>query len=165
MKITINTTIHCSADRLWQITGTEFDQAYKWMGFVKKSYKTETPSLVPEAPVAGRICEFTDKPNGLKARENILAYSDQDRRLVFDVVPVNQPAIFPVKKNAVTLTVKALPDNQATIEWQSDIELSAFGYLIYPFIKKGLSNSFGSIMNDLKHYAEEVSNPANAVTA
>ena len=147
--------IERSADKVWQVVGEEFDQAYKWMSFVVHSYKTEGPASIDGAPVSGRICEFTDKPNGLGAEETILAYEPANRRIVFDVVPINQPILFPVKKNRVTLTVKALGNDASEVTWASSIETSLLGTLISPLLKRGLSKSFANVLSDLKRYADE----------
>ncbi|KIC12976.1 hypothetical protein RA19_00840 [Leisingera sp. ANG-M1] len=155
MKITKSVIVNRSADLMWKIAADEFDQAYKWMGFVHKSYRTEGGEPVQGAPMEGRVCEFTDKPNGLKAREKILSYSAENKRLVFDVVPVDTPVVFPVRVNVVTLTVKALGPERSQVTWESDVALTALGYLIYPLLKRGLAKNFATIMQELKAYAEQ----------
>lgn len=154
MKILKNISIDRDTDTLWRIVAEKFDDAYKWMGFVHRSYKVEEAPIVKNAPVAGRVCEFTTKPNGLKAVEKILSYSPNSKTFTFDVVPINAPKVFPVDKNTVTMTVSVLGKNQSKVTWSSNIELTGFGYLIYPFIKRGLSKNFGEILQDLKDYAE-----------
>ncbi|WDE05837.1 SRPBCC family protein [Thalassomonas viridans] len=155
MNITKLVKIDRSAEDVWRAVAEQFDQVYKWMGIVQHSYKVEGEQPVEGAPVAGRVCEFTDKPNGLKAEEKILSYSAEEMRFDFDVVPVNAPKVFPVKKNIVTMSVRALADNRAEVSWTSRIQLTPFGYLIYPLLKRGLSRNFGGIMLDLKNYLEQ----------
>ncbi len=155
MRIIRTVTVNRSADLMWKIVADEFDQAHRSMGFVHKSYRTEGGDPVRGAPMEGRVCEFTDKPNGLKAREKILSYSSENKRLVFDVVPVDTPPVFPVRVNVVTLTVKALGRDQSQITWDSNVSLTALGYMIYPLLKRGLNKNFATIMDELKDYAEK----------
>lgn len=154
MKILKTISIDRDTDTLWRIVAEEFDDAYKWMEFVHRSYKVDEAPSIKDAPVAGRVCEFTTKPNGLKAVERILSFSASSKTFSFNVVPMNAPRVFPVAKNTVTMTVAPFGNNQCTVTWSSDIELTGFGYLIYPIIKHGLSKNFGEIMQDLKNYAE-----------
>lgn len=146
--------INRPVDDVWHAVAQRFDKAHEWMGFVENSYKVEEKVDIEGAPMAGRVCEFTKEPNGLKAEERILRFSEQKREFDFDVVPVNAPKLFPVKKNIVTLAVKKLSGGRAEVVWQSNIELTKFGYVTYPFIKFGLSKNFKGIMEDLKEYME-----------
>ncbi|WP_255900996.1 hypothetical protein [Vibrio campbellii] len=81
-------------------------------------------------------------------------FSEQDMRFQFDVVPFNAPKVFPVKKNIVTLFFKEVSAEKCLVTWESNIELSAFGYLAYPFLKLGLSKIFGQVLDDLRHHME-----------
>ena len=154
MEIIKTIVVDRSADDAWHIIANEFDQAYKWMSFVHHSHKVEDGDLPNGAPMAGRVCEFSDKPNGLQAVEKILSYSAEKKQFDFDVVPVNAPRPFPVRKNIVTMKVKPLGENQAEVSWTSRVELTAFGYLLYPFLRFGLSKQFGQVLVDLQDYAK-----------
>ncbi|MCK0068170.1 SRPBCC family protein [Kordiimonas laminariae] len=155
MEIIKTVVIDRTADEAWHIVAEEFDQAYKWMSFVHHSHKVDSDDTANGAPVAGRVCEFTDNPDGLKAIEKILSYSPENKQFVFDVVPVNAPRIFPVHKNIVTMSVTALGNDKAEVSWTSNIELTAFGYILYPFLKFGLSKQFGQVLADLQTYANK----------
>ncbi|ANW26547.1 MULTISPECIES: SRPBCC family protein [Vibrio] len=146
--------INRKSSDVWKIVADQFEHAHTWMGFVVDSYALKEGNVLDGAPVAGRVCEFTDKPNGLKAKENILYFSEQDMRFQFDVVPFNAPKVFPVKKNIVTLSVKEVSAEKCLVTWESNIELSAFGYLAYPFLKLGLSKNFGQVLDDLRYHME-----------
>lgn len=154
MKIVTKVEINRPVKDVWYTVANRFDKAHEWMGFVEASYKVEEKSAIEGAPMAGRVCEFSKDPNGLKAEERILKFSEQDKEFDFDVVPQNAPKIFPVKKNIVTLAVNELPGRKSEVVWHSNIELSPFGYVTYPFLKFGLSKNFAGIMDDLKMYME-----------
>ncbi|WP_281557351.1 SRPBCC family protein [Thalassomonas sp. RHCl1] len=154
MKITKKVLIERHPEDVWQTVAEQFDQAHKWMGIVENSYKVQGQSAVDGAPMAGRVCEFTNDPNGLKAEEKILNFSAEQMHFDFDVVPVNAPKLFPVKRNVVTMSVRKTSNSQSEVTWLSHIELSLFGYVFYPLLKRGLSKSFAGIMEDLKRYLE-----------
>ncbi|WDE09543.1 SRPBCC family protein [Thalassomonas haliotis] len=154
MKITKHVLIQRHPEDVWHTIAEQFDQAHKWMGIVENSYKVPGQSAVDGAPVAGRVCEFTKDPNGLKAEEKILSFSPEQMRFDFDVVPVNAPKLFPVKRNLVTMSVRKTSNSLSEVTWLSQIELSLFGYIVYPLLKRGLSKNFAGIMEDLKRYLE-----------
>ena len=154
MKIVNVVEVKRSPADVWHIVAKEFDQAHKWMGFVENSYAIEGSQKLEAVPVTGRVCEFTKKPNGLRARESVLRYSEEKMSFDFDVVPENAPKVFPVKKNIVTMSVKQKGKDVSEVSWTSNIELSTFGYLIYPLIRFNLSKSFAGVLKDLKTYME-----------
>ena len=154
MKIKKTIRIERSPQDVWHLIAEEFDQAYLWMDFVKKSYPLDEFSQNQTAPIPGRVCEFTDNPNGLKAKEKILSYSEEEMRFSFDVIPMDAPKVFPVKKNIVTMSVKAISDDQCRVSWESDITLSVLGILLYPILRRGLSKNFTGVLKDLKNYLE-----------
>ncbi len=158
MNITKKVEINRNADDVWHEVARRFDKAHEWMGFVEHSYKVEEGDVIEGAPMVGRVCEFTKDPNGLKAEERILNFSEQDKRFDFDVIPKNAPVVFPVKKNVVTMTVSALSSVRSEVVWHSNIELSTIGYLVYPILKRGLSKNFAGVMADLKIHMESNQN-------
>jgi len=159
MKIVKTIEINRPSADVWQLVAEQFDQAHKWMGFVENSYAVEGSSTLDGAPMAGRVCEFTPDPNGLKAKEKILNFSKQKMQFEFDVVPLNTPRFFPVKKNVVTMSVKKISDTRSEVTWVSKLELSAIGYVIHPLLKRGLSKNFANVLRDLREYMQTNSSP------
>ncbi|WP_299494391.1 SRPBCC family protein [uncultured Shewanella sp.] len=153
MNITQQIIIERNPEIMWKIVAEEFDQAHKWMGFVTHSYQLKDSAPITNAPMFGRVCEFTDKADGLKAKEEILSYSKDRMEIIFDVVPLNTPLIFPVRKNIVTMIVSPVGKNSAQITWNANVTLTSFGLLIFPLIKRGLSKNFAAILRDLQQYA------------
>lgn len=154
MKIKKTIRIERSPQDVWHLIAEEFDQAYVWMNFVTKSYPLNEIEQNPKFPVVGRVCEFSEDPNGLKAKEKILTYSEQDMRFSFNVIPINAPSFFPIKENLVTMSVVALSDQESQVSWESEIHLSPLGVALYPILKRGLSKNFSGVMKDLKKHLE-----------
>ena len=154
MKILKTIDISASADDVWHIVGKEFDQAYRWMGAVKHSYRIDDTDTNEGAPMSGRVCTFDDKPNGFAAREIITDYSDELKKLTFKLHPVNAPSLLPIRSNTVQIIVSSLSARKSRVTWISEPNLKTPGKLLSPLLKIGLGKAFAGILKDLKAYAE-----------
>lgn len=162
MKITKSVQINQPASHVWSIVAEQFDQAHLWMAPVKHSYAYEEGAPKTSAPVAGRVCELGNGPKGLLAEEVITDYNEKAQYLVFDVVPKNAPALLPLNKNTVKMTVVDLGSNQSKVLWESTPDLKMMGKLLSPVLKLGLGKAFGDILKDLKKYCENTSSTSRA---
>lgn len=150
MQITKRIQIAKPAELVWQIIGPEFEHAHKWMGPIPDSYAMNEGPAIAGAPMQGRICHLSDNPNGAKAREEIIQYSDAGCSLTFEVTSINVPAIVPMKKNRVKMTVHAISDNSCEVVWVANLQLKAFGYLFYPLLRLAIPAAFGKLLTGLK---------------
>ena len=160
MKITKSIIVNQPSELVWKVVAKEFDQAHLWMGPVKKSYALDDGRHHTSAPVAGRVCELGNGPKGLKAEEVITQYNEKDQYLVFDVVPKNAPALLPLNKNTVKMSVESIGLNQSKVLWESTPDLKVMGKLLSPVLKLGLGKAFSDILKDLKKYCESI-NPSS----
>jgi len=154
MKIVKRTHIQRSAQAVWQLIAHDFDKAYLWMGPIPHSYDIGKGQSHLGAPMEGRICHLSDNPNGAKAKEIITHYDEAQMSLTFEITSINVPAIVPVKKNTVQMTVKATAHNRCEVIWIAQPELKTPAYLAYPLLRMALPLAFGKLLSGLKQYAE-----------
>ncbi|WP_299493245.1 SRPBCC family protein [uncultured Shewanella sp.] len=154
MIITKKIVINKPADHVWEILAHDFDSVYQWMGPVRHSYAISAQQHTQGAPVEGRICEFTDKPNGFQASEIITHYNEENKSYTFELTPINAPKLLPVKKNTVQIAVKAVNPSSAEVTWISTPDIKPIATLLSPLLKMGLGKSFGDILKQLKTFAE-----------
>ncbi len=154
MNIATSIRIERPIDQVWKIVADDFAEVQQWIGSVRKSTAlTDTPK--PDgAPVAGRFCVLSDKPDGLCARETITGYDNRAWKLDFEVVPVNGGALFPVKSNRVSVSLTRAGSGATDVTWTAVPDLKPHGYVMYPMLKMGLGKAFGGILQDLKTFAE-----------
>ena len=157
MKITKRITINRSADDLWKLIAEDFDQAHLWMSPIPESYSIGKGKSSVGAPMEGRICHLSDNPDGAKAKEVITQYSDENKTLTFEVTPINNPAIVPLKKNIVQMSVREMGANQSEVVWVSQPHLKWFGYALYPLLRLAIPTAFSKLLQGLKEYAETTS--------
>ncbi|BFM18528.1 hypothetical protein R50073_47110 [Maricurvus nonylphenolicus] len=155
MKITKTVTINKPADQVWNLVAHEFDKAHLWMGPIPHSYAIGEGKGCSGAPMEGRMCNLTDNPNGAQAKEIITHFSERDKTLAFDVFPVNNPAIIPIKQNSVQMSVRPLSANQTEVEWVASPQLKTPAYLFYPLLRMVFPVAFGKLLKGLKDYAEK----------
>ena len=159
MKITKKVTINKPVEEVWKLIAHDFEKAHLWMDPIHHSYEIGRDASSIGAPMEGRICNLSKDPKGAKAREVITHYSEVDRSLTFEVTPINNPAIVPLKKNVVQMTVVPMGANQTEVVWVSRPQLKTPAYLVYPLLRLALPMAFGKLLSGLKTYLE---NPAAA---
>lgn len=155
MKITKRITINRSADDLWKLIAEDFDKAHLWMSPIPESYSIGKGKSSVGAPMEGRICHLSNNPDGAKAKEVITQYSNENKTLTFEVTPINNPAIVPLRKNIVEMSVKAIGSNRAEVVWVSRPHLKWFGYALYPLLRLAIPTAFSKLLQGLKNYAEK----------
>lgn len=154
MKITKTITINKPVDQVWDLVAHQFDKAHLWMGPIINSKALGKDQSQLGAPMEGRMCDLSKKPNGPQAKEIITQFSEQDKSLTFDVFPVNNPAIVPLKQNTVQMQVRSAGPGQSQVVWTSTPQLKAFAYPLYPLLRLVIPLAFGKLLQGLKTYAE-----------
>ncbi|MCG8573341.1 MAG: SRPBCC family protein [Flavobacteriales bacterium] len=152
MKMTNKITINHSIDVIWKLLADDFDKADLWMAGVPKSYAKEDGALLNEAPMIGRVCEFTSKADGPYADETITFYDKVNYCMDVEVVPRNVKV--PVEKNCLNIKLIPLGKNQTKVIWDSDLSLKPKGILLYPIVRFGISKSFKQLLEELKYFVE-----------
>ena len=154
MKIIRKARIEKPANEVWKVLGQDFENAHLWMALVPNTHSKDYGVKVNEAPVCGRVCEFTDKPNGFYADELITEYSDEKMEMTVEVTPQNAPSILPMLKNTLKLKVNVINNYSSEVVWESEPKLKPIGNLMYPFVKMGLGKAFSEVLEELKYFVE-----------
>ncbi len=153
MKITKKITINKSIDTVWKVWAEEFDKAGDWMAQVDHTIQKATGTKTKDAPMIGRVCNFTPNPDGPKAIEDITLYDQTNYKMNLEVVPKNVP--IPLKRNLFSSHLHKIANNKTEIVLDADIQLTWKGYLLYPLIKKGFTKSYNELLEELKYYIEK----------
>ncbi len=152
MKITLKNTINAPIPDVWDKLAIHFDRAEDWMSSIPKSVKKTDGGMVDGAPMVGRVCDLTTKPDGPYVDETIISYDEEQHAFTVKVVPVGGK--IPIIQNLITFRLKDLGNNQTEMTWDSNIELKTVGKLLSPVLKKGLSKNLLDQMDELKFYVE-----------
>lgn len=151
MHVRFTRDINAPAEVAWQILGPEFAQISEWASFVKTSRPitaAEAPSgmsIAYTAPVAGR--ETRTKAT---LQEFITAYDGDRRTLAFDAAGL--PPIVTRGRNIQSVEATAGTTSRLVF----DIEFNFKGpfEIFAPIVRKRMSVSLVSVMDDLKTEAE-----------
>ncbi|WP_448551713.1 SRPBCC family protein [Thalassotalea montiporae] len=154
MNITKSVTINKSAEQVWHLVAHQFDKAHLWMGPIPHSAAIGAGDSELGAPMQGRMCDLSKNPNGAKVKEVITQFSEQDKTISFDVLPVNNPAIVPLKQNHVQMSVRAVDSNSCQVIWTASPQLKLLAYPFYPLLRLIFPVAFGKLLAGLKDYAE-----------
>lgn len=154
MKITKTVTINKPVEQIWDLIAHQFDKAHFWMGPIPRSVALGKGQSQVGAPMQGRICDLSNDLNGAKVKEVITHFSEQDKTLTFDVLPVNNPAIVPIKQNKVQMSARAVAAGKTEVIWTASPLLKPMAYLFYPLLRLIFSVAFGKLLQGLKNYAE-----------
>ena len=142
MEVTRQISINASADKLWKILGTDFDDISTWASrMLKSSGNTEL------GPKGGR--EVVTVEYG-EATETLYQFDEAQRELAYTVQGPNLP---PVIKDVTTgWRVESTGDNQALVH------LTFGATLLNPemgdMVKEQLGQGLDKLMPELKYYAE-----------
>lgn len=152
MKVKKSIIIDKPAAIIWKLLADDFDKADLWMANVPKSYEKESGKGANEAPMIGRICEFTTRPDGPIADETITFYDPTNYRMEVKVIPLN--GNLPIIENTLLMYLNILGPNRTEVVWDTQIKLRPVGKLLYPVLRAGLGKNFTEILEELKHFSE-----------
>ena len=137
-------TINAPASQVWRILVEDYDKVGEWATAVPESF---TNPEVPEGE--GRICSTTLG----NTTEVITQLDEQERNFTYSVEPENPPFFLEGIDN--TWTVEPKGNNQSVVSMNADVKLkTAVAPLIAPLMKWRMHKGFGTILEELKYYAE-----------
>ena len=145
MQFAKQITINTSADKVWEILGTNFNEISEWASLVLES------QAIPDLPTgSGRICQVKGLGETYEKLEN---FDNQNREFTFTLKSAKLP--FFMRRIANTWHVEPQGDNQAQVSVSSDITLlPLFSQLLSGKIHKGLVKSADDLLAELKYFAE-----------
>lgn len=142
--------IHVSADKLWEIVGTGFEDAGKWCTVVDHSVGLGK-SEFDGATCKNRACDLNAKGFS-KIDEVITLYEEDKKEIAYDVVE-GTPGF--VKKYNSHWKVIDLGNGKSAVQINNTIEAKKFmGSLMGGMMKKNVNKALPTIFRDLKVYAE-----------
>lgn len=146
MELTKQVTVNASADKVWKIVGTDFNDISEWASPVLESHAN--PNL-PKGE-KGRVCQV--KGSG-EIIENIYEYSDEQRELAFTLEGGKFP--FFVKGIANIWHIEPKGDDQSVVSIGVDMQLMpVFSQLLNGRLQKAIGKQADAFLGELKYYAE-----------
>ncbi|WP_296317097.1 SRPBCC family protein [Winogradskyella sp. UBA3174] len=143
-------TINVSVEKLWEIAGKQFADAYKWSTSVDHSSGSGTAQF-EGATCDARSCDLNAKGFN-KVDEKLTNYDDEKMNLAYDVVGGLPGFVDKVSNN---WTVLSVGENQSKIVMVMTFEVSGImGTLMKGMMKKQIEKLINMVMIDLKIYAE-----------
>ena len=152
MKIALKTKIEAPIEKAWQKLAVEFDRASDWMSVIPKSVEKTDGVVLEDAPMVGRLCDLSTKPNGPYVDETITSFEPHNYRFKVYVQPVG--GNIPVVDNRITFSLEQVDAHIIEMRWDSDISLKTAGKLLYPVIKAGLTKGLRNQMEEFKYFVE-----------
>jgi hypothetical protein len=154
MNTTKTITIDAAGDKVWDVFAHDFDNAYKWMASIPKSFGKDNGKKYEGSSSAGRVCELDSNPNGMKAKESFLAYDEEKKTCSVLIEFLNTPFGFPLVQNVAEFSLSEQEGNQSVITFSVTSTLKPFAFIIYPIIKIGFGFVVKQIIEELKFYVE-----------
>jgi hypothetical protein len=150
VKVSSETIIDASADRVWEIVGHQFARIGEWATAIPASRPISRASSAVEEPVAGRVCE-TGLPLVSAVEETILAYDEAGRTLTYAGAGLprfvsearNQWSVIPLHDQRALVRVEAITEMRGVV-----------GRLLAVPFRLWAARVGAKTLDDLKHYVE-----------
>ena len=142
MNLNYEVTVNASADKLWKIIGTDFNQADKWAVRMLKS--TGSADL---GPIGGRVIQTIEYGEG---KETLYKFDDTQRELAYTVQAAGLPPVLQDIK--IGWRVESKGDNQAVVHntFEANLSNPEMSGMITQQSKQGTKELFAQ----LKYFAE-----------
>jgi len=138
-------TINSSADKVWKIIGTDFNNISEWASPVLESH-----AIPNQSEGSGRVCNV----NGAgKVTEELFEYDDKKQALAFTLDGEKNPFFFKRVENHWRVEPKG--DNQSVAYFGVNIQLlPVFKQLLSGRLKSKLQVRADQFVSELKYFAE-----------
>ena len=153
MKLHLEQPINASADKVWTVLAHQFEDIAAWSDTVNESRaldRSEIPADVKPAAHAPALGRETIAGPGIKLKEVITAYSEDNRELTFEGIGL--PRIMRFAKD--TQRVTATGANTCLLTFDVHVEPKGAFKVINPLLKRRMASTFSKIQQELKHYTE-----------
>ncbi|MEM7772188.1 MAG: SRPBCC family protein [Cyanobacteria bacterium P01_E01_bin.6] len=149
MQIKKQFTVNASADRLWEIMGTQFADVSHWASDIYTS-RGRNGGIPPQgAPCSGRVCETTMGT----FKEQILKYDEQKKKISYDAKGDKMP--FFVKQIVNTWTFTPLAGGKCKVEMCMEGSLlPVFNFLMGPMMRMQMGGVINQVVEELTYFAE-----------
>jgi hypothetical protein len=154
IKFTKKAIVNADAEKVWEIFAHGFNDAYKWMASVNHSFAKNNGESFEGCQSNGRVCELSSDGKGIKASEQFLAYSEENKTATVRIDFLNAPSIFPVKFNTLDFSLKNIGGGTSEMTWKFRSDIKFLGYLLWPLLRIGFGVFIEQIIEELKFYVE-----------
>jgi hypothetical protein len=154
IKFTKKSIVNADTDKVWGIFAHGFNDAYKWMASVNHSFAKSNGESFKGCQSDGRVCELSSDEKGIKASEQFLAYSEENKTATVRIDFLNAPSFFPVKFNTLDFSLKNKDGGTSEMTWKFRSNMKPLGFILWPLLRIGFGKFIGDIMEELKFYVE-----------
>ncbi|MEL6191922.1 MAG: SRPBCC family protein [Bacteroidota bacterium] len=146
MEFIKTTTVDKPIEKVWEILGNQFGEAYKWAGGLYHSEGFGTPAL-EYAPFNSRACNTSQG----KITEEIRVFDPENYKLVYEVVK-GFPGFVEVGKNQWSLSPVG---DKTEVHMHLVIETKGImGFIMGPMMGMQLKKVVSTVLEDFKHFVE-----------
>lgn len=149
MQLKRELIINVPKNKVWQILGPNFADAYRWASAVDHS-EASFDGVGPDgAPAPGRICETSFGP----IKENILEYDEERHRIAYDAIGEKMPGF--VKRMVGRWTVDEAGPSKTAVGITLTVEIAPpFNILMGPLMRLQLGWILTKTVQELRYFAE-----------
>ena len=151
LDVKLSKEINTSAEKVWDILGTNFLTISEWGGGILSSVRNpNVPVNFEGAPAGGRVCDV----KGLgKINETILHFSNDKREITWSAESPKIPGFVKGLQNA--FYIEDLGGNKCKVTSNLTAKLKGIGGLLLKGkMEKDFEKTIGFFLDDLKIYAE-----------
>lgn len=143
-------SINVSSEKLWEIIGPGFEDAFLWSSTVDHSVGKGQAEF-EGATCSDRVCDLNAKGFD-KISEKLIKYSDQDMNLAYEVYE-GMPSFITTAKN--DWTVVEIDANHSKLVMNAEFKVKGLmGTLMKGMMKRKMEKLLDVVLNDAKVYAE-----------
>ena len=154
VKFTKKAIVNADADKVWGVFAHGFNDAYKWMASVNHSFAKNNGESFEGCQSDGRVCELSPDGKGIKASEQFLAYSEENKTATIRIDFLDAPSFFPVKFNTLEFSLKEIDGGKSEMTWKFCSNIKLLGFILWPLLRLGFGKFIEDIMEELKFYVE-----------
>ncbi len=145
MQVHRQIEIKASADKVWKIVGTDFNNISEWSSSVSESHAASDTS-----PHGGRVCQIK---GGGELVETLRLFDDDQRELAFTLKSKSIP--FFVQNLESKWSIEPKGDDESIVHINADIQLMPmFRQLISGRVGKIFMKQADELLGDLQYFVE-----------
>ena len=149
MQIKKQFTVNASADRLWEIMGSQFADVSYWASGIYAS-RSRNSGMTPQgASCSGRVCETTMGT----FKEQILKYDEQSKTLSYDAKGEKMPFFVKQLENTWTFTPLIGGKCQVNMCMEASL-LPVFNLIMGPIMRMQMGGVVNQVIEELSYFAE-----------